>query len=189
MNFLDAGIMIVIAVLIMVGFFSGVGRILAAMVSLYFATLIAAAFYDDLARRVRDSVDGVRISTSELVSFLLLFATFSMAFFWIVSYSFKTVSARRGRFVILDNVGGAALAVMAGMLTIAMTLSVTVILIGALSQTTGPAGDRGPDGALERQIQGSELTPIVLKLQPPITVAFRPWFSDGLPVILQRPPT
>lgn len=189
MNILDAGIMVVIAALVMVGFFSGVGRVITALAALYFSTLVSAAFYDDVARRVRDSIEGVRVSSAELASFLFLFALFTVAFYWVISYSFKTVSARRGRFVILDNIGGAALAVAAGMLTVAMTLSVTVIIIGALSQTSALPGGRDSSGFLEQQIQESELSPIVLKLQPPITVAFKPWFSDELPVILQRPPT
>lgn len=189
MNILDAIIIIVVAALVLIGFFSGVGRTVAALVSMYLGTVVAATFYDDVARRMRGGVEGMRISTSELASFLVLFVVFAVAFYWITTFSFNTVSAKRGRFVILDSVGGAALAMIVGILAIALTLSVTVILIGAVSHTSGVAIDGGEHGFLSRQIRGSELTPIVLELQPPISATFKPWFGGDLPAILQTPPS
>lgn len=189
MNILDAVIIIVVAALVLIGFISGVGRIVAAQVAMYLATVVAATFYDNMGLRIRDGVEGMRIATSELAAFLLLFVVFAVGIYWVITFSFRTVSERRGRFVILDNVGGAALAVIVGLLTIAMTLSVTVILIGALSQTSGVGADQGETAFLGRQIRDSKLAPIMLELQPPISATFKPWFGGELPVILQRPPS
>ncbi|HUG17299.1 MAG TPA: CvpA family protein [Thermomicrobiales bacterium] len=188
MNILDAIIIIIISALVLIGFFSGVGRIVATLIALYFATIVSATFYDSIAVRIREGVEGVGVSTAELTAFLILFGTFAAAFYWVATFSFKTMSARRGRFVILDNIGGAALAVMVGLLTVAMTLSVTVILIGALSQTSVTSDGQEQTGFLTKQIRGSELAPVVLKIQPPVSATFKPWFSGELPVILQPPP-
>ena len=68
-----------------------------------------------------------------------------------------------------------------------MTIYVTVIILGAFNQSAVVGGDENL-GALGRQIRASELVPIFLELQDPLLVAYKPWFPDGLPPILQTPP-
>jgi hypothetical protein len=176
MNYLDGFIIIVI----------GVTKVVAALVSIYLSTIISAAFYDGLSQSIRDGLAGMGRGSSELAAFMLLFIVCSAAIFWMITFSFKTVTERRGQFVILENASGAALAVVVGLLTIAMTLSVTVIVLGVVSQSSTSDGIESL-GFLGRQIRGSELAPIILKLQPGITKAFEPWFPEGLPPILEPP--
>jgi hypothetical protein len=108
-------------------------------------------------------------------------------FFWGIGQTIKAVELRRGRFAIMDNVGGATLALTAGALAIAMTISVSVIILGAFNQSAVMGGDENL-GALGNQIRGSELVPMFLKLQEPLVVAYKPWFPNGLPPILEVPP-
>jgi hypothetical protein len=186
MNILDIIIIAGVGALVVVGFFMGVGRVTALLVALYLATVVAASTYDGLSGSIRGGVDGMRTSTSELIAFLGLLLLFTATIYWVITFSFKTMSERGTKFAILENAGGAALGVVVGLLTVALTLSVTVILLGALTQSSGIGSDGL--GVLGQQIDGSELVPIVLKLQPGIQVAFEPWFRDELPPILQKPP-
>jgi hypothetical protein len=118
---------------------------------------------------------------------MLLFVLLTGAFFWGIGQTIKAVELRRGRFAIMDNVGGATLALSAGALAIAMTISVSVIILGAFNQSAVVSGDENL-GSLGKQIRGSELVPMFLKLQEPLVVAYKPWFPNGLPPILEVPP-
>lgn len=187
MNVLDFGIILVFAILIMVGFFGGVGRVTAGFFAVYFSSIVAAAFYDGLGDIFVDQVSNMREATGDLLAFMLLLVVMSGAFFWGIGVTIKAVELRRGRFAIMDNVGGATMAMVVGALAVAMTLSVSVIILGAFNQSAVVNGDENL-GRLGRQIRGSELVPMFLKLQEPILVVYRPWFPDGLPPILETPP-
>jgi hypothetical protein len=121
------------------------------------------------------------------MAFMTLFLLLTAAFFWGIGQTIKAVELRRGRFAIMDNVGGATLALTAGVLAIAMTISVTVIILGAFNQSAVVNSDENL-GTLGRQIRSSELVPIFLKLQEPLVVTYKPWFPNGLPAILEAPP-
>lgn len=187
MNVLDFVIIGIVGGLVVSGFYGGVGRVVAGCFAVYFATIVAAAFYDAVGQSIRDSIDNMGRSTANLIAFLVLFGFLGVGFYWVIWQSLRSFTGRHVQFRILDNIGGAALAIVVGTLTIAMTLSVTVILLGVLNQSS--AVDAGSLGTLGRQIRGSELVPMFLKMQPAITSALQPWFPDGLPPILQRPPT
>lgn len=187
MNLLDVAIMLVFAMLIMAGFFGGIGRVTAGLFAVYFSSIVAAAFYEGLGDMFADSVNEMRVTTGHLMAFMLLFLVMSGAFFWGIGQSIKAVELRRGRFAIMDNVGGASMALVVGALAIAMTISVSVIILGAFNQSAVVNGDENL-GALGNQIRGSELVPMFLKLQEPLLVAYRPWFPEGLPPILETPP-
>lgn len=187
MNVLDFGIILIFAMLIMIGFFGGIGRVTAGFFAIYFSSIVAAAFYRRLGDSFVDSVSDMRLATGHLMAFMLLLALMTGAFFWGIGQTIKAVELRRGRFAIMDNVGGATLALVVGALAIAMTISVTVIILGAFNQSAVVNGDENL-GALGEQIRGSELVPIFLKLQEPLLVVYKPWFPDGLPPILEVPP-
>ncbi|MDQ3549141.1 MAG: CvpA family protein [Chloroflexota bacterium] len=187
MNILDIAIILIFAVLIMVGFFGGIGRVAAGFLAVYFSTIVAASFYRDVGDAFAESVNDMRVTTGHLLAFMFLFVLMTGAFFWGIGQTIKAVELRRGRFAIMDNVGGATLALVVGALAVAMTISVSVIILGAFNQSAVVNGDENL-GALGRQIRGSELVPMFLKLQEPLVVAYKPWFPDGLPPILQAPP-
>jgi hypothetical protein len=185
-NLLDIVIIITVALLLATGFFTGVRRIGALLIATYFATIVAAASYTGLADVLLRYVGNISEATAHLAGFLLLLIVMGAIFYFVVSLSIKRVENRRGRLSILDNIGGAALAVVVGVLTIAMTLSVVVILAGAFNQTSIVGGVNNL-GVLGDQIRESELVPIFIKLQPAINLALRPWFPNGLPAILDPP--
>jgi hypothetical protein len=173
--------------LIMAGFFGGVGRVAAGFLAVYFSTLVAAAFYQGVGDAIIGRVSDMREATGYLMAFMLLFMIMTGAFFWGIGQTIKAVELRRGRFAIMDNIGGASLALVVGALALAMTISVAVIILGAFNQSAVVDGSENL-GALGRQIRGSELVPVFLKLQEPLQVAYEPWFPNGLPPILETPP-
>ena len=187
MNALDVIIIATICSLLAIGFFAGIGRILAGLLAVYFSTIASAAFYQQMSELLRGGVSNMALATGDFLAFVLLFVLLTATFFWVVSQSIRTIEHRRGRFAILDNIGGAALGIIVGALTIALTLSVTVILLGALKQSASIDGTDSA-GLLVTQIQDSTLVPLFLKLQPTISTALQPWFPDGLPAILQPTP-
>lgn len=188
MNILDILIIIAVGALVIAGFFGGVGRVTAGFFAIYFATIVAAAFYEPVGNALRNSIGDVSSATARLSAFLLLFLAMAAGFFWVIWQTFRSLGGQRSKFPILDNMGGAALAIVVGVLTIAMTISVTVILLGVLNQSSA-VGASDSLGALGRQIRGSELVPMFLKMQPTITSALEPWFPSGLPEILRSSPT
>lgn len=187
MNFLDFGIILIFAVLVMVGFFGGVGRVAAGFLAVYFSTLVAAAFYRGVGDFIIGAVSDMRETTAYLMAFMLLLLVMTGGFFWGIGQTIRAVELRRGRFAIMDNVGGATLALVVGALAVAMTISVSVIILGAFNQSAVVNGGENL-GALGRQIRSSELVPIFLKLQEPLVAAYEPWFPNGLPPILDTPP-
>ncbi len=187
MNVLDIVIVLVFGDLILIGFFGGVGRVTAGIFAVYLSSIVAAAFYEGVGDIFVDQVSDMREATGDLMAFILLFVLLTAAFFWGIGQTIKAVELRRGRFAIMDNVGGATLALSAGALAIAMTISVSVIILGAFNQSAVVSGDENL-GSLGKQIRGSELVPMFLKLQEPLVVAYKPWFPNGLPPILEIPP-
>jgi uncharacterized membrane protein required for colicin V production len=187
MNFLDIAIIFTFGMLILAGFFGGFGRVAAGFLAVYFSTLVAAAFYQGLGDAMIGRVSDMRDATGYLLAFMLLFLVMTGVFFWGIGKSIRAVELRRGRFAIMDNVGGASLAIVVAALAVAMTISVAVIILGAFNQSAVVNGSENL-GALGRQIRGSELVPVFLKLQEPILFAYEPWFPNGLPPILEAPP-
>ena len=187
MNVLDIAIVVAFGVLILIGFFGGIGRVTAGIFAVYLSSIVAAAFYERVGEIFTNQIGDMRDATGDLMAFMLLFVVLTGAFFWGIGQTIKAVEIRRGRFAIMDNVGGATLALTAGALAIAMTISVSVIILGAFNQSAVVGGDENL-GALGNQIRGSELVPMFLKLQEPLVVAYKPWFPNGLPPILEVPP-
>jgi uncharacterized membrane protein required for colicin V production len=186
MNILDACIIFAVGLIVIVGFFAGFGRVAVALVSIYAATIISATSYEGFGRRIRGVIEGLDQPTAELLGFLIVLIAMAAIFYYAIGAASRQVEQRRGRLAIFDNIGGLALAIVGGLLTIALTLSVTVILLGAFNRSTvAGAQNLGPFG---RQIESSELVPLFLKLQPAITYTMRPWFPGGLPPILDEPP-
>lgn len=179
--------MLIFGLLILVGFFGGVGRVSAGFAAVYFASVVAAAFYERVGDIFNNNIGSMRDATGHLLAFMMLFLVLTGAFFWGIGQTIKAVESRRARIAIMDNVGGATLAIVGGSLALAMTISVTVIILGAFNQSAVVDGDENL-GALGNQIRGSELVPIFLKLQEPMLITYKPWFPEGLPPILQSPP-
>lgn len=192
MNLLDLAIVALVAGLMMIGFFGGIVRIFASLLSVYLATILAAVYYDNIAESLVNRSSRMDRDTAELLSFMLLFMFLAVVFFFVVGQTIKSVQVRRHRLAILDNVGGAVLAVVGGVLTIAVTLSIVVIILGAFNRSV----QRTDDGVvldrssrLARYIDDSELVPLFLHLQEPVSITFKPWFPEGLPPILEPAPS
>lgn len=188
MNIFDILIVLAVGALVITGFFGGIGRVTAGFFAVYFATIVASAFYESIGRGLHDGIRDTSVATARLFAFLLLFVVMTAGFYWVIWQTFRSFEGQRSKFPILDNMGGAALAIIVGMLTITMTLSVTVILLGVLNQSTALGASENL-GAVGRQIRESALVPMFLKMQPTITSTLEPWFPSGLPEILRTPPT
>lgn len=187
MNALDILIIALVGLLLCIGFFAGVGRILAGMAAVYAATIVSASFYDSLGDSIEGGVENIQPATADLIAFIMLMLLLVMGFYVLISQTVRTVERRRGRLAILDNIGGAALGIIVGVLTVALTISVTVVLLGALNQSAFVDGIADL-GFIGQQVNGSALVPLFVKMQPAVVSALRPWFPDGLPAILQPPP-
>jgi uncharacterized membrane protein required for colicin V production len=156
------------------------------MAAVYCATIVSASFYDSLGDSIQGGIDNMQPATADLIAFMTMMTVLVLGFYVVIAQTIRTVEHRRGRFAILDNIGGAALGIIVGVLTVALTISVTVVLLGALNQSAFANGI-GNLGFIGRQVDGSALVPLFVKLQPAVVSALRPWFPDGLPAILQPP--
>lgn len=187
MNFLDVLILAVFAGVIAAGFFVGVGRALSAIVATYFGTVMAATFYDPLGGAFETLVADINPSTARLIAFLILFTGISIGIGYVIIRTVESSSASN-RFVILNNIGGAALGGIVAAVTITLSVTVTVILVQALAQSTANAADGTLLASIGSQIKGSALAPVFLDMLPYVTRIVEPWFPGGLPPILTAAP-
>lgn len=187
MNVLDLLILLTFAGVIAAGFFVGVSKAVSAIVAIYFATVMSATFYEPLGDLMKRGVSDINASTANLISFMLLFILGSLGIGYVIVRSVESMSSSN-RFVILNNIGGAALGGIVAAVTITLSITVTVILVQALAQTTADATDGTMLSALGSQIKGSALAPVFLDLLPYVTRIVEPWFPGGLPPILTAEP-
>jgi uncharacterized protein (DUF58 family) len=122
--------------------------------------------------------------TGYLFFFVLLFLVFAAIFSYLIAKWLGRLKLPR-RLEILDNVGGAALGVIVSLLAVTLAAMLLVVLIQALNQTFGGTPD-GTVGEIRRQINGSQLVPVFLRIAPYFTGIVRPWFPSGLPPILSQ---
>lgn len=183
MNFLDILILLLFGAIIAAGFFVGVGKAVSATVAIYFATVMAATFYDPLANLFRRGLPEMSSSSASLIAFILLFLGTSAGIVYVIVRTAASMSASN-RFVILNNVGGAAIGGIVAAVTIALSITVTVVFVQALAQTSAEAADGSLLAAFGSQVKGSALAPVFLDLLPFVTRFVEPWFPGGLPPIL-----
>src|SRR5215211_6751429 len=164
------------------GFFNGVTKVTAAILAIYFGSIIAAAFYRPVTAGARNYVDAMSERTGQLFFFVILFFVFSAAFAQLISNWLGGLTLPR-RVEIFDNIGGAALGVIVSGLAVTLAAMLLSILLQALNQTFG-AGDSVMVGFMHNQISGSTLVPVFLKVSPHFVRLISPWFPSGLPPIL-----
>src|SRR4051812_19699200 len=90
MNFLDIVIIFVFAILIMLGFFGGVGRVIAGFLGVYFGTIVAAAVYESISEFITDHVKDMRSATADLIAFMVVLALVGVLFY----FAFNAAIAR-----------------------------------------------------------------------------------------------
>jgi uncharacterized membrane protein required for colicin V production len=187
MNILDILILIIFAGVIAAGFFVGIGKAISAIVATYFATVMSATFYQPLGDLFKRAVPDINESTASLLAFVLLFIFASIGIGYVIIRTVESMS-QSNRFVILNNIGGAALGGIVAAVTITLSITVTVILVQALAQSTASAADGSLLSSVGSQIRGSALAPVFLDMLPYVTRIVEPWFPGGLPPILTAEP-
>lgn len=182
LNALDIVIISTFLAVIAIGFFNGVTKVTAAILAIYFGSIVSAAFYEPVTDGALDYVVAMSERTGQLFFFVILFFVFSSAFTFLISNWLGGLTLPR-RIEIVDNVGGAALGVIVSGLAVTLAAMLLTILVQALNQTFG-AGDSAMVGFFHSQINGSTLVPVFLKMSPHFVRLISPWFPSGLPPIL-----
>jgi uncharacterized membrane protein required for colicin V production len=183
LNGLDFAILFTFLAIIGLGFFGGMARVAAAIVAIYIASIVAGAFYQELAQVFRDHVSNINRNTSELFVFMVLFLISGSIAWWLVSAAFKGIKVSR-QTPIAGNLGGTTLGVVVSAMAVVLAVLLISILLQVLNQTVG-SGSAGTLGnSISNQIQSSALVPVFLDVQPYVTQAIEPWFRNGVPSIL-----
>jgi uncharacterized membrane protein required for colicin V production len=183
LNSVDILILLVFVVVISVGFFSGVSRLTAALLGIYFASIVATAFYVNVADAAREQIPTMGVETAYLFFFILLFLVFA-ALFAIVFAKWLSGLTFPRRTEILDNIGGAALGVLVSALAVTLAATLLVVILQAVSQTMAASGDGTTMGKVNAAINQSTLVPVFLEISPYFVKIVSPWFPNGLPPIL-----
>jgi uncharacterized membrane protein required for colicin V production len=183
LNGLDFAIIFAFLAIIGLGFFGGVTRVVAAIVSIYLGSVISAAFYADLTDVVREQISSMSLATGQLVVFCLLFLTSSIALWFALAKGLQGLRFPR-RIEIADNLGGAALGLIVSGLAVTLAAMLMSILLQVLNQTVGAGDSDSLVGSIQTQIRNSELVPLFLDLTPYLNRAIEPWFPGGVPSIL-----
>ena len=164
-NALDIFIIATFVAVIAVGFFSGVTKVTAAILAIYFASIVSAAFYGPLTDSVREHITSMGEQTGNLFFFVILFFTFTSLFTFIISRWLGGLRFPR-RIEIVDNVGGAALGVIVSSLAVTLAATLLVVILQALNQTFGEGSSGTMVGFVHNQINDSELVPLFMKISP-----------------------
>ena len=183
MNGLDFAIIFAFLAVIGLGFFGGVTRVVAAIVSIYIGSIISAAFYASLTDAIRDRLISISLATGQLLVFCLLFFFSSVALWFALAKGLQGVRFPR-RLEIADNLGGAALGLIVSGLAVTLAVMLMSILLQVLNQTVGAGSSDSLVGTIQAQIRSSELVPVFLDLTPYLNRAMEPWFPGGVPAIL-----
>jgi uncharacterized membrane protein required for colicin V production len=183
LNALDYFIIATFLAVIAVGFFNGVTRVTSAILAIYFASIVSAAFYRTVSDVAREHLTTMNKSTSNLFFFIVLFIIFATSFTIIISHWLGGLKLPR-RIEIIDNVGGAALGVLVSGLAVTLAAMLLIILLQALNQTFGPSNGGTMVGMAHDQIEGSTLVPVFMRMSPHFVRLISPWFPNGLPPIL-----
>ena len=186
-NGLDIFIVCAFMAIIGLGFFNGITKVTAAMVAIYFGTISAATFYRPTTDMVREVMPTMSRVTGELAAFFVLFVGFSAVFTVMLSRWMGDVRFPR-RIAVLDNIGGAALGVVASGLAITLGAIALAVMLQALNSTVVISGQDPALSLLRRQIQDSSLVPHFLRMAPFFLDVISPWFPGGLPPILNGVP-
>ncbi len=185
-NALDFAILIFFMGIIGLGFFSGVSRVTAAIIAIYFGAIVSAAFYRGITEFVRTELVSIGTRAGQLIFFGITFLVFSILFTIVLSRWLGDLHLPR-RFTILDNIGGAALGIVVSGLALTLAALVLTIMLQAINHVT--TGGSGPLlGALQDQVRSSSLVPLFLRMAPFFMGAISPWFPGGLPPILSVVP-
>ena len=182
LNALDIVIISTFLAVIAVGFFNGVTKVTAAILAIYFGSIISAAFYRPVTDGARNYISAMSERMGQLFFFVILFFVFSALFTFLISNWLGGLKLPR-RIEIVDNVGGAALGVIVSGLAVTLAAMLLMILLQALNQTFG-ASDSAMVGFMHGQVNGSTLVPVFLKMSPHFVRLISPWFPSGLPPIL-----
>lgn len=183
LNALDVVIVGSFLAVIGIGFFSGITKVTAAILAIYFAAVVSAAFYRPISKYAASEVPSMGTSTGYFFIFMVTFIVFSAIFTFFFHKWLGDLKLPK-RLEILDNVGGAALGIAVSGLAVTLAAMLLVVLIQALNQTFGGAAGGSIVGMVHGQLSNSELVPVALRAAPYLERTISPWFPSGLPPIL-----
>ena len=182
-NGLDFAIIFAFLAIIGIGFLSGIARVVAAIVAIYLASAVAAAFYRVLADEAREHVGAMSLRTGQLAIFIVLFVATSAVLTVLLSRGLQGWKLPR-RIEIVDNLGGGALGVVVSALAVTLAAMLLSIVLSALHDSVGQPSSGTLSGAVTTQVSESQLIPVFLDMSPFFTAMLEPLFPGGLPPIL-----
>jgi uncharacterized membrane protein required for colicin V production len=184
LNGLDFAILFTFLAVIGLGFFGGIVRVTAAIIAIYVAAVVAAAFYASLADAFRSHVSSINLSTAQLFVFILTFMFTSTIIWFVISRGLRGIKFPR-RMEIADNLGGATLGLVVSAMAVTLAVMLISILLQVLNQTVGTGGTGSLGDSVQGQIRSSHLVPLFLDMTPFFTRIIEPWFPNGIPAILK----
>jgi uncharacterized membrane protein required for colicin V production len=186
-NYVDYIILFVFMAIVGFGFFSGIAKVLAAIVAIYFSAVLAATFYRPTTDALQQIFSSMSQRMGELVVFVVLFLVFSAVFTWMAAkWTIRIKMPRRA--VLVDNLGGVALGLVLSAMTLTFAAMFLTIVLQALNHTVVLTGSGSVLGFARGQIRDSTLLPQFLRMVPVVTGAISPWFPSGIPPILEGAP-
>jgi hypothetical protein len=182
MNLIDVFILVTFVAIIGAGFFAGFPRVITTMVSMYFSIVIAATFYQQASDLLRELIPQMSKGAAQLVVFLALFLGSTAGFTYLIHRTLNPTDSAP-RLSLMSGMGGATLSIVGAGVALTLAMALVALLVQAVIQTS-LTDESGLMLAFSRQVRGSELAPIFLRLLPYVATVVRPWFPGGLPPIL-----
>lgn len=182
-NLFDLLIIAQFFVIVLLSFIGGLGKVFATLAGLYGGILIAAWFYQTLARTLLTMLfPNMASFTGDLVGFLLLvlLGSIAIAFALARSYFVKKFAQRIG---VLNNLTGAVLGLAVAVFATVLATMITSLGLQVLN-ATAELGSSTTLIQLQNELSGSTLVPLFLKLTPALIAPLTPFFPRGLPPIL-----
>jgi uncharacterized membrane protein required for colicin V production len=152
------------------------------MVSMYFAVVIAATFYQQASDLLRDLIPQMSEGAAQLVTFFVFFLGATAGFTLLIHKTLNPTD-NAPRLSLMSGMGGATLSIVGAAVALTLAMALVALMVQAVVQTS-LTDDSDLMVIVSRQVRGSELAPTFLRLLPYVATAVRPWFPGGLPPIL-----
>ena len=182
MNALDLLLIAFFGGIVGLAFMGGLGKVVSALVGLYFGVVFAAFFYHPLALAVGNIFPNMALPTGDLLMFLLLLTLGTVAFAAVLARTFVM-----GRFPAwlgwFNNLGGGVLGVLVALLSTVLAAMVLSLSVQVLDRTATLGGSPFLVD-LQQQMHTAALVPIFLKFAPTVVATIHPFSPKGLPPLL-----
>lgn len=186
MNVVDAILLVVFLIVFSLGFYAGLGRLVAGFVALLGGLIVAGIFYQSVAGQLSPFLGSPADWISDVVAFLLILFVVCGALLYSLLWSFRITPLRTRR--VLEMRGGFPAIFIVALLAVVLGFAIVTTLVQVSDWSVTQMDVSGTRVTMGQQLDESVLARGSRRLTPYLCDATGAWMPGGEPPIL-RPVT